>query len=192
MEEIKEPEVWKDIPGFEGIYQVSSWGKVKSLDRFVNHKKNGVRLYKSSFIKIFYRGTYQFVCLHLNNLRYPFNVNVLVAICFLPDYDPNKLVNHKDKNKDNNYYKNLEMVTARENVTFSIDKTTTSSKYIGVRKRTCVVKGKVYNYIVSDIYVNGKTKHLGSFKTEEEAHQAYLDALIEYNLENKYAEKNTL
>jgi hypothetical protein len=182
--ETREPEVWKPIPDYEGLYEVSSWGNVRSLERVVGHRVKG--FYKKIYEKILslhIRGTYQFVNLYKENKRDPINVNVLVAMVFVEGYDPEKLINHKDKNKLNNYYKNLECVTPRENVTFSIDKNKTSSSYVGVRVRFY----KENKYITSDIYYKGKTRHLGTFNTEEEAHQAYIKALKEYGLTNKYA-----
>lgn len=185
----RDPEVWKAIPGYEGLYEVSSWGKVKGLKRLVGYRRQGFFKWVSEKILTNHiRGTYEFVNLYKENKRNPQNVNVLVAMVFLENYDKNKLVNHKDKNKLNNYYKNLECVSSRENVTFSINKKTTSSSYVGV----CVSykknkNGKTYKQISSEISVLGKRIGLGSFKTEEEAHQAYLSALKKYGLKNKYA-----
>jgi len=185
--EDREPEVWKPIPGYEGLYEVSSWGKVKGLERLVGYRRKGFfKKVKEQVLINHIRGTYLFVNLYKNNIRDPNNVNVLVAMVFCDDYEEGKLINHKNKNKLDNYYKNLECVFPRENVTFSVDKTKTSSSLVGVRVRFY----KENKYITSDIYRNGKTVHLGTFETEEDAHEAYLKALKDYGLENKYATKN--
>lgn len=187
MQEDKEPEVWKSIPDYEGIYEISSWGKVKGLERLVGYRRKGfLKIVSEKILANHIRGTYEFVNLYKENKRDPKNVNVLVAMVFLENYDASKLVNHKDKNKLNNYYKNLECVSPRENVTFSINKKLTSSKFVGVRVRFFKRK----KAITSDIYHNGKTKHLGTFTTEEEAHQAYINALKDYGLTNKYANES--
>lgn len=188
MQEDREPEVWKPIPDYEGIYEISSWGRVKGLERLVGYRRKGFfKKVPEKILTNHIRGTYEFVNLYKENIRDPRNVNVLVAMVFLENYDSEKLVNHKDKDKLNNYYKNLECVSPRENVTFSINKKNTSSSFVGVRVRFFKEK----KAITSDIYHNGKTKHLGTFDTEEEAHQAYLNALKEYGLTNKYADKVT-
>jgi hypothetical protein len=191
MEDRREPEVWKPIPDYEGIYEVSSWGRVKGLSRMVGHRVKGfLKKNPEKILTNHIRGTYEFVNLYKNNLRNPQNINVLVAKVFLKDYKESLLVNHKDKNKLNNYYKNLEMVSSRENVTFSVNKNTTSSNYVGAYVSYKTVNGKSYKQIHSEISILGKKIWLGSFKTEEAAHEAYLKALEVHGLTNKYAKKN--
>ena len=108
-------EIWKDITGYEGYYQVSNFGNVKSLDRII-YISNIPRKRKSMLLKAKISGSgYYQVCLQKESIRlYPL-VHRLVAETFLHK-DKNKLyVNHIDGSKINNNVDNLEWVTQSEN-----------------------------------------------------------------------------
>lgn len=192
MEEIREPEVWKDIPGYEGLYQVSSWGKVKSFDMLINHYSGIKRIREGKILRssVYPKTQHLTVVLCKDRIKKRIKIHILVMTVFNGRKKNNTDVcNHKDLDRFNNYYKNLEWVSVRENTSHYYNSKEKTSKYIGVAYR------KGYNRVKpwkAAIYYNKKNIYLGSFKTEEEAHQAYLDALEKYNLENKYAEKNTL
>ena len=94
-------ELWKDIDGFEGKYQVSTWGRVRSL---CNNKVRILKPYKNE------KG-YLKVQLCLNGKSKKFRVNRLVATAFIPNLYDLPQVNHKDGNKLNNSYTNLEWTT---------------------------------------------------------------------------------
>ena len=100
----KELELWKQIKGYEDLYQISSFGRVKSM-----HKKP-YKILKSTL-----RGEYMGIQLNKNNKGKTFSVHRLVALTFLKDNDTIKIVNHKDCNKLNNNILNLEWVTHKEN-----------------------------------------------------------------------------
>ena len=97
-------EIWKDIENYEGLYQVSNFGKVRSVEREIVYSDGRVYKYKSSIIKPSYnkRTGYYSTCLRKNGKPKTFRLNRLVAQAFLPN--PNNLpsVNHKDENKLNN------------------------------------------------------------------------------------------
>lgn len=109
-------EIWKDIRGFEGWYQVSSLGRVRSLDRFISHYRGGKRLYKGSLVKSQDKRGYNQVRLKKDGKSYYFQVHRLVAIEFIDDTKQNLQVNHIDGNKKNNNLDNLEWVTPSENI----------------------------------------------------------------------------
>lgn len=116
-------EVWKDIPQYEGLYQVSNLGRVKSLDRKViqwNRFKNIEVIYKGKILKpkTTNRGYLQ-IGLTKNNKTKNFNIHRLVAVVFLKDYDENLTVDHIDCDKENNKVENLRMVTIKENIQLS-------------------------------------------------------------------------
>lgn len=101
-------EVWKDIPNYEGLYQVSNLGNVKSL----NYKKKGI---SKELKPVLYFGKYKSVSLFKNQIKKVFLVHRLVAITFIPNNEDKPFVNHKDGNKLNNIVENLEWVTNSEN-----------------------------------------------------------------------------
>lgn len=103
-------EIWKDIKDYEGLYQVSNFGNVKSLPRKTNNQYNKGIIMK----QMIYRG-YSKVQLNKNGKIKWFAVHRLVAQAFLPNLDNKPQVNHIDGNKLNNNLSNLEWVTGSEN-----------------------------------------------------------------------------
>ncbi len=116
-------EIWKDIKGYEGYYQVSNLGRVKSLDRdCVNNLSNQYSSYittvfrKGKMLKLCVRGNYRSVQLFNNGKYKQVPVHRLVIETFIPNPENKAYVNHKDGNKLNNHVDNLEWVTAKENM----------------------------------------------------------------------------
>lgn len=105
---MKEKEIWKDIEGYEGRYQVSNLGRVKSFCAY-NGKK--VRIRKTWHNK---KG-YEFVCLSRRN---SFPVHRLVAKAFVSGYKDGLVVNHIDENPSNNRWNNLEWITSADNINY--------------------------------------------------------------------------
>lgn len=104
-------EIWKDIPQYEGLYQVSNFGRVKSVERYKqNH--NSLQLIpekiKAQSVK---PNGYQVVNLYKNNKGRNEYVHRLVAMAFIPNPDNLPQVNHKDEDKANNVVDNLEWCT---------------------------------------------------------------------------------
>lgn len=112
-------EVWKDIAGYEGLYQVSNWGRVKSLKRFVRlRKENDLRgYYKDEKIisQNEHQGGYLKVDLFKNNIRESKKVHRLVAQAFIPNTNNYPCINHKDEDRKNNNADNLEWCTYKYN-----------------------------------------------------------------------------
>ena len=109
MEIKQEPEIWKPIRGYEGLYEISSYGRVKSL------RKNIILKYQ------IHNG---YPILHLFNggakNRKGFNIHRLVGINFINNPNNYPEINHLDGNKQNNYYKNLEWCTSEHNIEHAI------------------------------------------------------------------------
>jgi len=111
-------EVWKDIEGYEGMYQVSNFGSVRSLDRLYESKirnnnyivRRGINLKstpdKDGYLKI---------NLSKNRTRKYHFVHRLVALVFIPNPNSFPIINHKDGNKTNNFANNLEWCTYKYN-----------------------------------------------------------------------------
>jgi len=93
-------EIWKPIKGFEGLYTISSWGRIKGKNDF-----------KKPYIS---RKGYVEVDLYKNNKRYKKIMHRLVAEAFIVG-DNQLCVNHKDNNRQNNHHSNLEWVTYKQN-----------------------------------------------------------------------------
>lgn len=112
-------EVWKDIPDYEGLYQVSNLGRVKSLERTIICGTQ-IRLIKERILKE-YKDTlgYCKIGLHKDGKRKTFQVHQLVAKCFLEPIEGKNIVNHKDQNPSNNHVNNLEFCTQQYNVTYN-------------------------------------------------------------------------
>ena len=159
-------EVWKEIKESKGCYQVSNYGNVRSF------KNNKVYLMKQSINNTGYYA----LSLYLNNKVTNKKVHQLVAIAFLNHiacgYE--LVVNHIDFNKLNNKVENLEIVTSRVNSNRQHIKST--SQYTGVS----IFKQK--NKWRASIRLNKKTKHLGLFTNEYDAHLAYQKALKEITI----------
>lgn len=112
-------EIWKDIIGFEGLYQVSNFGNVKSLlkTRKTGRKGTSVRVYPEKILKpsSCSNNGYKIVTLSLFGKQKYFTIHKLVCIHFLENKNNNKTINHKDGNKLNNHFENLEWCTNSEN-----------------------------------------------------------------------------
>lgn len=108
-------ETWKDIPGYEGYYQASNLGRIRSLDRIVGNG-TGQYLRRGDHLKPAL-STNKYMSLSLNKgYSKSFMVHRLVALCFCENPENKEFVNHKDGNKMNNVASNLEWCTRQENV----------------------------------------------------------------------------
>jgi hypothetical protein len=103
-------EIWKDIKGYEGIYQISTLGNIKSSPR--KGTKGG--LLNASEDK----DGYLCIGLNKNGKRKTFKVHRLVAMTFIPNIFDLQEVNHKDENPSNNHVENLEWCTNEYNVRY--------------------------------------------------------------------------
>jgi hypothetical protein len=180
----QEQEIWKDIPNYEGYYQVSSHGRVKSLDRVETMKNKVLRKKIGKILKPYQWGCKGYERYGLMNKS--FYTHQLVAMAFL-GHTPcghSIHVDHIDNNKRNNHVSNLQVISARENN--SKDRNIKKGKKTGVYKRK---NSKLY---ISVIKYEGKNIKLGSFKTEEEASEYYQNALksIENGTEIKVKKPN--
>ena len=117
-------EIWKDIEGFEGHYQVSNLGRVKSLEWTYysgqGHYAKKVQPEKILSQKVSKRTGYCTVLLY-GDKRHYCSVHRLVAKAFLPECEGKTIVNHIDGNKQNNNVNNLEWSTYSENTIHAIE-----------------------------------------------------------------------
>lgn len=155
-------ELWLPIIGFEN-YQVSNHGRVRGISG-------------NLIARIINDRGYERVRLRKNGKWHSKPVHRLVAETHM-NIEPNHPVNHVDGNKANNHVSNLERTTTRENTTHYYGRMTGASKNSGC------------NTWKSQIRINGVNLYLGSFPTQIDAHNAYLEAMKEHGIENKYAQK---
>jgi hypothetical protein len=110
-------EIWKDIKGYEGLYQVSNLGNVKSLS-YRNHTSFSER---ELILKPWCLKGYKGISLTRNNKPRRRLLHRLVAQAFIPNPENKPEVNHKDFDHGNNYVENLEWMTPKENVRHAIE-----------------------------------------------------------------------
>ena len=110
-------EVWKDVSGFEGYYQVSNLGNVRSCDRVVTCGRNGYRKLKGKDLSCTINSVgYCVVLLQKDGVqKESWRVHRLVAIHFLEKPEGKDVINHIDHNRANNCVNNLEWCTNKEN-----------------------------------------------------------------------------
>lgn len=114
-------EEWKDIKGFEGLYQVSNCGNVKSLDRVVQYCENSKSITNKHTVKgkdkepSIKDNGYLTVSLYKNNKKYHKYIHRLVAEAFIENPEGLATVNHKNFDKQDNYFTNLEWCSYGDN-----------------------------------------------------------------------------
>lgn len=137
-------EVWKDIPGYEGRYQVSDLGRVRSVDRYVRtvykDGREGTRLVKGRVLAWGLSRGYPIVHLFPKGTV---AVHLLVARSFVPGEAPGRGVNHKDGVKANSAASNLEWVTKSRNQQHAVE---TGLKPQAIRVQ-CPRTGRVFQSI---------------------------------------------
>lgn len=130
-------EIWKDIKGFEGLYQVSNYGNVRSL-KYRSWDLRKPHPDKDGYPTIF---------LHINNTRYRRFIHRIVAESFIDNPNHLPCVNHIDGNKSNNHVTNLEWVTHKENTIHAVK--TGLMKNFGQKPVKCVELDIDFESVVS-------------------------------------------
>lgn len=109
-------EIWKDIKGYESLYQISNLGRIMSKSRIIKYSNGIVKNHTGKILNVYMHNSgYYFISLRNKRIRKNHFIHRLVAAHFVANPNNKPQVNHKDGNKLNNYYKNLEWVTASEN-----------------------------------------------------------------------------
>lgn len=164
-------EIWKDIIGYENIYQVSNLGNIKSLDRIVKYSNGKIYKYKGK-LRNPSISEYRLIALSKNNKVSMVKISRLVAIHFIKKDNKRNIVNHKDHNKLNDCVDNLEWVNHSEN---SLHSSNRHNKLRGI------FYDKKRERWASYIYRNNKNIFVGRFHTKEEAIEKQKEKLKEYD-----------
>jgi len=162
-------EIWKDVIGYENLYQISNLGRVKSLERIVN-RPNSPYKKKEKILSEHLNNGYLIVSLCKNSIRKSRTVHQLVAVEFL-NHKPNGMnlvIDHINNIKTDNRVENLQIITQRENC---------SKEKRGNSKYTGIYFCKSTNKWKARIRINDKRKYLGYFINEIEASNAYQNEL---------------
>jgi len=176
-----EKEIWKDIRGYTGYYQVSNFAHVKSLARTVIRTNGYPFPIKEKILKPGLSKGYLTINLCRNKQSKSTRIHKLVAKYFIPNPKHLPGVNHKNGIKTDNRVENLEWVSQRENITHAINSDKKSSKYTGVSWQKRSSKWR------ATITIKGKGQHLGLFTSEKTASIAFQNAMERNGIKNKYA-----
>jgi len=155
-------EEWRDIKGYEGLYQISNLGRVKSIER-TNFDKSGSRYnIHEKILKIeINRNGYKYVGLWKDNIGHQKEIHRVMAVAFIPNPENKPMVDHHDKNPLNNNLNNLRWCTRAENRYNQITNSSTGIKNVSLDKRHDVYRVQ--------FHIGGTYQHFGSYKTLEEA-----------------------
>ena len=167
-------EIWKDVIDYQGVYQVSNLGNIKSLSRIKFNKGKFPFMANERILKQAIDGNgYYNVSFHKNGKRNTVHPHKLVAESFLGHKrcGLKLVVDHINNNPLDNRLENLQVITQRQNATK--DRTNKTSKYAGVSWHKALNKWRSY------IKINDKQIHLGYFINEEEASEVYQNKLKE-------------
>jgi hypothetical protein len=118
-------EEWRDVPGYEGLYEVSNLGEVRSLDRITTMKNEVKRITHGKLLKqgkYNSKSNYRGVALCKEGISTKHSVHRLVALAFIPNPENLPEINHKDENKQNNRVDNLEWCDRKYNNTYGTAK----------------------------------------------------------------------
>jgi hypothetical protein len=161
-------EQWKDIEGYEGIYQISNFGNVKSLSRYINNKHNTLSLIKEKILRYgIDKYGYYIVSLTKNKIQKTHTIHSLVAKNFLENkLNNNFIIDHINNIKTDNCFSNLQYISVRKNN--SKDRKN-KNNFLGIYKNGTKFSAK--------IVIDGVRKYLGNFNTPEEANNEYLKNL---------------
>ena len=173
-------EIWKDIEGYEGYYQVSNMGSVQSLNRTCTNKNNKIMTFKGKILKPQNdRCGYLCVLLSLNGIKRNFKIHRLVAQAFIDNSNNKPCVNHKDGNKTNNMVYNLEWCTQQENIAHAIQNTLMNN--YGEYSRNATVNNNTVLQIINDLQNTQQTQN-----EIAKTHNTTIDVIFSINKGNTW------
>ena len=161
-------ERWRPVTDYEGLYEVSDLGRVKSFTKCKDGKIMKLSPKKNGYMR---------VTLCKKNVKNRYQVHRLVLQAFQPTEEKLEC-DHENHIKDDNRLVNLRWCSRSENLRYRLKRDGCSSQYLGVSWN------KLHNNWKTHCRLNGKSIHIGTFDTEEEAAKAYNDFIIKHNLQD--------
>lgn len=144
-------EIWRDIQGYENLYQVSNMGRVRSLDRWVNSKNGSLRFSKGRILSHNVdKDGYHSVILCIDNKIKKMRVHRLVCEAFLPNPNNYPIINHKDETPSNNTLENLEWCDISYNTAYSCGKPVLQLTIEGIIIKLWKTAREAQNYLNID------------------------------------------
>lgn len=144
-------ELWKDIKGFEGLYQVSNLGRIKSLERFRKGKNDSLVTVKEKILKPqITRNGYYLIGLFKNSIGKWYSVHRLVWLAFNGPIPENMQVNHINEIKTDNRLLNLNLMTAKENMNWGTRNERQAKKQINGKYSKPVLQFTLNNILVKE------------------------------------------
>ena len=142
-----ENEIWRPIKSYEGLYEVSNLGRIRSLGRITNYANGEKHLWKGRIMKIRKDKKGYLICnLSKNSKCKTFRVHRLVAQAVIPNPDNLPIINHKDENPSNNHVEKLEWCDAKYNTNYG----TAIQRRAEKRSRTVLQISKEYNEVIAE------------------------------------------
>lgn len=170
-------EKWLPVVGFEGSYEVSDHGRVKSLARSIIRSNGRIQTFRERILghSIITRGYLRLPLAIIGRQRKNYLIHRLVVEAFLPDYSKSLQVDHIDGNTGNNHLSNLRMLTKAENLrAYNRPPINSSSRYRGV---SWDKKSRKWRAIVK---FNRRNVYLGEYDSELEAAKTWNDNALKY------------
>lgn len=131
----KNIEIWRPVKGYEGLYEVSNLGRVKSLERTVVYKNGTTHRHIGQILNPCYKRKYPSVSLFKNKKQKTYNVHRLVAEAFIPNPDNKKEIDHINTDRTDNRVENLRWCTSSENMNNPLTKTKNSNSHKDMWKK---------------------------------------------------------
>lgn len=173
-------EIWKSVKDYEGIYEVSNMGRVRSVERYL-HSNGITRKTRPKLHNTINNMGYIIVKLQKDKHKKSVVAHRLVAMEFIPNVANKPFINHINSIKTDNRVENLEWVNTRENITHYKLTKKYSSKYVGVSYDKRLKK------YCAKCYYKKKSVHLGMFVNELDASMAYQKFIKDNGISNKYS-----
>ena len=156
-------EIWKDIEGYEGHYQVSNMGAIKSVQRVTHYLFPGgkacqrVTPERLKSAPVFGNGGYRQIMLYKHNVGKMYQVHRLVAAAFIPNPDSLPTVNHKNGIKTDNRADNLEWCSYSDNNLHALNVLGRKPGYC--KKVMCIETQKIYDSVAAASRQTGESEH---------------------------------